>query len=295
MQSPEYPDYDPLSGFEAFSKAAPLLESFVEYGPDRLAVVSDWDGVLTEKDPDGILGTTWGVMTQLMTDENRAQHRELYNYFHTLELDGNLSPPTARIWQEQALQLMAGVPLDNLRANAFLNVNLRPGTLELFKTCEDLGVPIIVKSTGSSEIIETVLGVNGLQAHVFSNRFLTDEAGIITGFDPDCLTHSLNKNSWSHRSLPGLEDRDAAIVLGDNPHDAKMTRYKDSTSSLMIRIDGGRDYYIETYDEDVWEEYKWDSYRHGFHAVAINPDMLAVNGLVHTISGANKIAEPPLQ
>jgi phosphoserine phosphatase len=259
-------------------------------GPDVVALHLDWDGVATDKET----GTTWGVMKRhMVSDRHRKLHGSLLEFYGELEEGDELEPLESEVWQTTALSLMVKANEHEIRADAAESIHLRPGVRELFATCEDLGIPTIVKSTGMTAIIDSICDQNGIRpTRIFSNEFTTKN-GIITGLGPD-LVHSVNKHTFGNiKDLPELEGRKHPIVLGDNHHDARMVRKDEPGVSKVtrIRLDGGRGY-VESPKRRkpvTWPVYVEKTLKN-FDLVATEGNAFAVTGLIRAIGGQRQAA-----
>ena len=235
----------------------------IGHGPDRLVVIADWDGVFTAKEQIGPAGTNFGVMRSCMTGENQLEHEALLNTHLTLEKQGKLTASVARFWQTSALALMSGVALDKLTDRAREMIKVRDGAKAFSDVCKELGIPIVIKSTGEAHMIEAVADENGLEPTVVvANRLHTvngvviprntnDPASIVV---PGTLVDSFNKNSFSHHELLDGPARDNVVLLGDNIHDLDMVHDHEVDTALRMFQDGGKEAVLEFEGLQRWQE-----------------------------------------
>jgi HAD superfamily phosphoserine phosphatase-like hydrolase len=257
-------------------------ETIIDEGPDTLALIFDWDGVVTPNDPASMGGTNWAVLKRMMTTESLARHEQLFHEFRPLEEHGLLTAESADSWQRQAMELLIGASIQDIEQDAQRsNVALRPGMKQLFDIAEVAKIPTFIKSAGERHIIEAVAQHHGLApARIFANEFTVDK-GIVTGVHEASLTHSLNKHTYSHKLAKGYELHQTAIVVGDNLHDAHMIEDETEDTVLRVRVDTGRAAYIDRYGDNAWQAYLANSFKEGFDMVAIHEDVTALTSLIH--------------
>ena len=289
-----------LTDFELAPRAIDALARIALAGPDQLVIISDWDGVVTEKHPDGIGGTTWEVLRDCMPTADvraryvpdhpigdpAAEHGKLYRHYSQYEREGTLTFEQAESWQRNAMNLLIGANMGQIKERSRGTIILRPGAEDLINACSEQGIPFGINSTGSAEVIEAVLQKHKLEpAFVSSNRFDTDEDGIIVGLTEGTMTHSLNKDSRT-RKFTAPYERTAAIGIGDNKHDTHILGDDGSEAHLRLRLDGGMAYHTTRYGVDGWVDYVVASFLHNFDAVATGSDM---HGLVRIIAKLGQI------
>jgi phosphoserine phosphatase len=237
-------------------------------GHTSLAFILDWDGVVTDKDADGMVGTSWDIFRRHMTPANQRKHREIYASYRPFEKAGSLTVADAERWQREAMELLIGVSARDIELDALHHVKLRPGMKQFFDICQTAGLPVFINSTAECGIISAVANHFDIHpAKIFSNQFIVKD-GIIRGIHEQSLTHPLNKHNHSHRSLNGHEGRTTTILVGDNLHDAHMIVIDDTTSTLRLRMDCGHASYIADHSEAEWQHYLQDSFEAGYDMVA---------------------------
>jgi hypothetical protein len=275
------------SGFE-FNPDQPVfdkIDHIIASGVTALALVVDWDGVVTMTKPDGSGGTSWEVLRRNMTsDEKRQRHAELFKYFGPLEAEGLLTLKESESWQRQALELLIGSSIKKIEADAVAsNGNLRPGIAELFAAVDE----VFINSAGEKHIIRATAKHHGLRpSRIFANDFRTRN-GIVIGVHTHTLTHSLNKHTFSHRKqAKNYRVRNNVIVVGDNLHDAQMVSNEDGSTILRARVGIGRTSYITKHGRDAWQRYVRKSFEAGYDAVVIEDNVLALEGLLRNIAAA---------
>lgn len=289
---------DWVGGFEYADIAATLKTAWlVDDGPSNLALIVDWDGVVTAKHYDGVSGTSWDVLRRHMTTQTQdpndpdsepvdrpAEHRKLYELYGPLEKRGLLTAEQSERWQRDAMALLTGSSLLRIERDARRTARLQPGVQDLFHLCDQANVPIFVKSSGVAQVINAIASQYGVSpTKVFSNEFSVDDQGVITGVDEQTLTHSLNKHAYSHLNVDGHETRHHTIVIGDNLHDADMIEETDNLT-LRIRVGEDRDDYIQRHGMAGWRELVGESFDAGYDLVAVQHGLLGVLGLTRAIA-----------
>lgn len=231
---------DLLSGFyySDLEKVSGKIAGFADAGADSLHIVSDFDLTLTAGKVPGQNIGTWDVMDELMTPESVARHKEIYQSFRPIELEGKLTAEIASEKWGETLDLIMehDISVDDIQ-DAFLRVaELRVGAKDIFTACEDSGIPTVILSSGIRNVIRVISEHYQIRpTHVLSNDLMYDEATrLVTGWRRDSLIHMLNKKEMGHRELTELRSRRPNVVLiGDVPDDVRMV---DGDDVIRIRV-----------------------------------------------------------
>ena len=239
MISPET-GADLLSGFYCLepTKVTDKIAAFAVAGTDLLHVVSDFDLTLTAGNRPGQNIGTWDVMDELMTPESVARHKQIYQSFRPIELEGKLTAEIASKKWAETLDLITenDISINDIQS-AFLRVaKLRDGAKEIFTVCQKNNVPTVVLSSGISNVISVIAEHYQLApTYILSNDLLFDETTRqVTGWRRDSLVHMLNKKEMGHRELSELRNkRPNVILIGDVPDDVRMV---DGDEVIRIRV-----------------------------------------------------------
>lgn len=157
MRLPEIPQ-DLLNGvhYEASDTIRNKLAAFAVAGPDRVHMIADFDLTLTAGREVGQNVGTWDVMDALMPEEGVERHRQIYQSFRPLELQGKLTEEIAREKWSETLDLICSYePSMHEVEGAFLSVaKLREGAKEVFEACQRSNIPTVILSAGIRNVIE---------------------------------------------------------------------------------------------------------------------------------------------
>lgn len=287
-QQPMGKNFDPLTS-DGFvwrdpEKAAKILWRFKEAGSQLLHVVSDWDGTITPE-----TGTTWHVMRNALPPDAQQQHRRMYAHYKGLQDAGKLTSALEREWSNQALALHVEnrTPLADIRREA-AKVKVRPGAWAVFNACEEAEVPSVVLSAGVGDVITAVARRRNIRPTRVVATELERHRGRVAGWRPDTMVDSGTKMEMGHPDLSVLRElRPHAVLLGDQPHDARMIDHR--RRGLRIRVDGAHAIYAGSIDRDhdpsAWQQYLDESWAAGYHGVSVHDNLLAVAALTRWLIG----------
>lgn len=202
------------------------LSAFIEAGPEKLHVVSDFDLTLTAGKNHGDNLGTWDVMDALMPPEGVAAHTAIYQSFRPIERAGKLTEAIAKEKWSDTLDLITGYRMSiNDIEQAFLSVaTLRSGAKNLFDICTAYTIPTVVLSSGIRNVIEIIAEHYDLRPdYILSNDLVVDESGHVSGWRRETLIHVLNKHEMGHNELSTLRTKHPhVLLLGDVPADTSM-------------------------------------------------------------------------
>lgn len=266
-------------------------ERFQRAGAALVRLETDWD--------DTIGHGTWPVIRTALNDSDAKLQSHLYKLHRDPLSAGVLEFNQSRAWQKAALGILLGERIEPLLEVAASNEGgVRDGARELYEHCKEKGIPFIVKTASTRQVVESAAKSGGIEPDmIFATELITDGEtpydGHIIGCLPASITHSHNKGIVTSRELVMMERaRPHVIGLGDGPFDRTMIHPKHDT--FWIRANGG---YQEHSDE--WSSYLAESFSqlHVFDAnnperyttyppydlVSIEPDLVATNGLVRQL------------
>jgi 2-hydroxy-3-keto-5-methylthiopentenyl-1-phosphate phosphatase len=266
--APFVPETDDLFiyGPDALDK----LEALQRNDPPLLSVVGDWDHTFTRI-------STWAhLRPHMSTPEKQDRHRELFEYYHPKEVAGTLTPEEAATWQSETLGLLIGASFRNIEASLLAGTRLRLGVRRLFETCNEHGIPVVVKSAGIKNAIAVVSAKHRIHpAAVFANELILDnnEARTVLGWDRATLTHALNKGQLSNGHPVGALG--TVMLFGDGLLDANMVH---GPNVIKFRVPGRA-------AEVQQEHYVPQSLEVGYDIVLRESNLLAAAAIMRQIVG----------
>jgi 5'-nucleotidase len=204
-------------------------------GPDNLQVVSDFDRTLTPHFVDG-QKTIAPINLLRLTPDYAGQAQALYDHYHPLEIDNNLSLEKKKEamdeWWHKHFELliasgMTRSDIENVVKQSHLK--LRPGADVLLDRLRELRIPLVIFSASGlgEESISIFLEYNhklSTNVHIVSNDFLWDQEGRAVGYR-EPVVHVFNKNETILHSFSFYEQvasRRQIILLGDSLGDLGM-------------------------------------------------------------------------
>ena len=202
------------------------LWRFASAGPRQMHFVCDFDHTLTTRVTTSDSVGTWGILDEVLPQEGRDRHHEIYAYYRPLEKQGSLTSSQARQWWSKTLDLICSYNINFRQAEQlFLRaVTIRPGGSELFDVCRKAGLPTIILSAGVKQVIELFARKYDISptAILSTELELTSESQII-GWRSQTLIHALNKREIGHQELVRIRrEHPYTILLGDTPDDVHM-------------------------------------------------------------------------
>lgn len=202
------------------------LVAFANAGAKELHIIADFDLTLTAGTKAGQNLGTWDVMDVLMPPAGVERHREIYQSFRPIELEGKLTQKIAKEKWSETLDLICSyrLSIDEVE-KAFLSVaTLRKGAKEVFEACKQNAVPSVILSAGIKDIIELIAAYYSIEPSIIlSTKLKLDQDRRISGWQKDTLVHMLNKKEVGHAELSELrKTRPKVILLGDVPDDVHM-------------------------------------------------------------------------
>ena len=239
MQTPDATN-ELLSGFECLNVQA-VTEKIGRFATAGLAsthLLLDFDRTMTVSASGDDDATTWQILQRHLPPEGQVEYQDFYKKHRQLEIQGLLTESDAEVWFQGVLGLYVkyGVNLKNVETDFLSVVALRPGMKELLQLCYGQKIPAAILSAGIKDVIEILLAHYGVQADpIVSTKLITDETGIITGWQKDSLVHVLNKREAGHAELEQVRlHRPYCLLIGDSMDDAAMTGGDDNV--LRIRV-----------------------------------------------------------
>ncbi len=220
------------------AQLADKLELFASDGPDALHLLLDFDRTVTIGKPGEDDATIWQVLQRHLPPEGQQRYSEFYQHYRKLELAGTMTEIDAQNWWGGILGLFAeyGVQLRDVENNFLDVVQMRPGAVELFTTCETQHIPVVILSAGIKDVIDLLLAKSGIKSTItVSTELELDDSGAISGWDKSTLVHVLNKHEAAHPELDAIRrSRPNCLLAGDNLDDAAMAEGTERV--LRVRI-----------------------------------------------------------
>jgi HAD superfamily phosphoserine phosphatase-like hydrolase len=239
------------------------LEQFARAGAHMITYLFDFDRTLTTSKHTGEDITTWYILHGLLPEVGRTEMSELRETYQPLELSGKLTEDGALTWWNSALSLYVKHPvnIDDVR-QAARQVQLRDGTVELYKECDDANIPWVILSAGNEDVIDTITEEHGIHPRLtLSTKFVLAEDGRILGWDRGSMIHILNKRERGNTELSHLrEERPYTVLVGDSLQDVDMAEGDEYV--LRVRI---CDRVLE--DPGLRQQYLEQSFTAGFDMV----------------------------
>lgn len=238
------------------------LLAFKQAGHDNIHFVFDFDRTLTVRNPNTDADiTSWIILREHTPAEAQEIFWGLYDKYRPKEIAGTMTVDDAVDWWSTVLRTFVEYKLDLSEVEEdFLNkATVRPGVIELFKTCKNLGIPMIILSAGVRDVIEMWCKVYDIQPDlIISTDLHLDRDSIVIGWDESTLVHTLNKHEADHPELTAIRTkRPYAVVVGDGMGDADMAdgdetilrvRLLDPRPDEILDIDAERLRTFERFD-----------------------------------------------
>ncbi|XP_030375374.1 7-methylguanosine phosphate-specific 5'-nucleotidase [Scaptodrosophila lebanonensis] len=251
------------------SRVERIINEFVQGGPERMQLVSDFDYTITKQrtEDGGPVPSSFGIFNacKSLPVSFKEESNKLYHKYRPIEIDPHM-PPEEKVqymieWWTKSGKLTSGFPFDQAEidqiAGKYKNA-LRDRTHELFDDLNRLQIPVLVLSAGLGNSVISLLGQANLMypnVKVVSN-FLQYRDGLLDGFQQPMI-HTFNKNE---AVLDGSEyydlvhNRDHIIVMGDSIGDADMAAGVPASSHIMKigflfdHVEANMEKYMNTFD-----------------------------------------------
>jgi cytosolic 5'-nucleotidase 3 len=224
------------------------IEFFLKHGKEKIHLVLDFDRTLTKSQNDlGENVTTWEILKTHLPIKGQKEYQRLYNKYRPLEVKNIMKLSDAVIWWEKILDLYKKNKLrwSDIANDVEKRMPIRPGTKELFDTCEKKGIPIIIISAGIKDVIGIWCQKFKIKPTlILSTNLNFDSDGYIKGWDKNSLIHVLNKKEKGHQEVSKMKKlRPNIFLIGDSIDDAHMVGGAKKVLRIILddpRIDAGR-------------------------------------------------------
>ena len=241
-------------------------------GPASLHVISDFDLTLSRALIGGKKVPSMFALIRAgdyLGRDYAQQAYALYDRYRPVELDPTLSwderVTKMHEWWSSHVDLMVSCGMSREVLGRVVDDHegiLKDGASRLLGRLRAAGVPVLVFSSGLSDLIKAFLEKEGLlldNMHLIANFFSFDEHGRATGYDGE-LVHSYNKSEVQLSSLPFFErirDRRNVLLLGDSLGDPRMADGLDHDTIIKVGFCYDKDRvesYLESYDVVITDD-----------------------------------------
>ncbi|XP_071486042.1 cytosolic 5'-nucleotidase 3-like [Diadema antillarum] len=218
-------------------KVEEKVTQLIRDGRNKLQVVSDFDRTITRFMHNGRkIPTCHGVLDEckMLPESYREAACKLRSKYYPLEVDGKLTVDEKYNlmveWWTSAHNLLVSCGLNRADIKDMVaksGVMLRDGVTEMFRRCDDAGVPLLVFSAGVGDILSEAISQFSQffpNMQVISNLMDFDDEDKLVGFKGE-LIHTYNKHEVAQHHPEYFESimhRTNVILLGDMLGDLKM-------------------------------------------------------------------------
>lgn len=264
---------------------------FQRAGAALVRLETDWDDTIGQG--------TWPTIRTVIRTPAATLQQGLYSMYRRPLSTGALKYSQSEGWQRVALDSLIGERIEPILEAAAANEGgVRDGGRELYEYCKEKGIPFIVKSASTRQVIEAASKSGGIQPDVIvATELITDGkdpySGTIVDWDENTMTHSHNKGDVLSDKLTAIEQTHPHVIgLGDGTFDRMMTHPRHDT--LWVRANGGYRQHSEEWDAYLAESFSqlhvfdekdpelYTTYP-PYDLVSIEPDLVATNGLIRQL------------
>lgn len=214
------------------------INSFLNSGSKKIHLVLDFDRTLTT----GEDITTWAIFGAHLTQKGRKKYKKAYDKYRPLEISNKMKLFHAVAWWEEMLALYRENKVEwrDILKDVRTKMSIRSGTRELFDVCSKKGIPTIIISAGTKNIIEAMFRRFSIKpTTILSTKLFFDSEGYMNGWDRNSLIHVLNKKEMGHTQISRIRKlRPKTILIGDSIQDASMV--SGNKNVLRIIVDNPR-------------------------------------------------------
>lgn len=251
------------------AKVERIINEFVQGGPERMQLVSDFDYTITKQRTDDgcAVLSSFGIFNacESLPENFKVESEKLFRKYRPIEIDPHM-PVEEKTkfmieWWTKSGELTSGFSFDQSEidhvASKYKHA-LRDRTHEFFADLDRLGIPTLVFSAGLGNSVVSVLrqaNVMHPNVRVVSN-FLKYRNGNLDGFQQPMI-HTFNKNETvldGNEYYDLVHTRDHIIVMGDSIGDADMASGVPASSHIMKigflfdHVEANMEKYMKTFD-----------------------------------------------
>ncbi|VVB78772.1 Pyrimidine 5'-nucleotidase (UMPH-1) [uncultured archaeon] len=219
-------------------KLEELKDNISKQGKDKLHIISDFDGTLTnefiagKKVPSIISHLRSG---NYLTYDYSKQAQDLYDKYHPIEIDSSIPIEERKAkmleWWKTHFELLISSGLSKTDIEKLISddkIKLREDTDKFLYILSKNNIPLVImSSSGIGDAIPMVLSKTKLlfpNISIISNEFVWKEDGKAMKVK-EPIIHSLNKKEIELKNYPVFEqikDRTNVILLGNSISDTQM-------------------------------------------------------------------------
>jgi cytosolic 5'-nucleotidase 3 len=264
-------------------------DSFKEAGPNKIHVLSDFDGTLTKAFVNSRkIPSIISILRDesYLTEDYPDKAKQLFEKYHPIEADNNIGIVEKKKLMEEwwrshfKLLIKSGFNRGDIeKAVKSKNLQLRDESSKLIEILDENNVPmVIISSSGiGEESVSLYMKNKGIMRDnikIVSNRFEWDENGYAVGVK-ESIIHSFNKDETLLKEFDfynEIKGRKNVILLGNTLGDLGMIKGFDYKNLITIG-------YL---NEDINKQL--DSFKKSYDVVIINDgSMKFVNDLLKDI------------
>lgn len=243
------------------------LSKMQKDGNQKLHVLADFDRTLTTaffegKSRPSLISVlrSENYLTQEYSDKAYA----LFDHFHPIEIDPNISLEEKKVhmtqWWQQHLSLLVDSKLHRSHIEKVVEsgiIELREGVISFLAYLEKHHIPLVIISANGlgTDSIKMYLEKQGLltkNVHILSNEFYWDEAGVASGYD-ERVIHTFNKDETVLHDFPEIfeeiKQKPNVILLWDSLWDPGMVTGFEYENLVKI-------WFLNEYEETLLDSYK---------------------------------------
>ncbi|KAH8401064.1 hypothetical protein KR009_002769 [Drosophila setifemur] len=251
------------------AKVERIINEFVQGGPERMQIVSDFDYTITKQrtEDGGAVPSSFGIFNacESLPENFKAETDKLYHKYRPIEIDPHM-PVEEKIqymieWWTKSGALTSGFPFDQSEIDQIAGRYkhaLRDRTHELFADLQRLDIPTLVFSAGlGNSVVSMLRQANVMHPNVkVVSNFLQYRDGLLDGFQQPMI-HTFNKNETvldGNEYYDLVHKRDHIIVMGDSLGDADMAAGVPASSHIMKigflfdHVEANMEKYMKTFD-----------------------------------------------
>lgn len=270
-------------------------ERFQRAGASMVRLETGWDDICAT--------STLSTMLTVVSPKAAELQQGLSSMYEPYARRALLTQSQSKAWRGIVLDSLVSERIEPILEAARANAgSVRDGARELYEHCKESGIPFIVKSASTRQVVEAASDAGGIKpdliiaTELFTNG-KTPNTGTIIGWDFDTMTHSLNKGDVRPPELIAIEQAHPHVIgLGDGTLDRMMIHPQNDT--FWIRANGGYQQHSEEWGTYLAESFAqlhiFDEKNPEFYTtyppydlVSIEPDLFAVNGLVREMFGSS--------
>ncbi len=252
------------------NKLGMIKEKMIQDGPDKLHILSDFDGTLTLRFVDGkSIPSPLAVLRDknCIAAEYGIKAQELYDKYHPIEIDPKVPLKHKKEimyeWWRQVFDLLIKSGLNRKNIEEVVSsdkMRFRKGSNYFFAALRENNIPLVIMSSSglgqdSISMFFESRGNLSENVHIISNIFEWDGDGNAIAVKKPII-HGMGKKEVAVKNFPvfdSIKDRKNVILLGDMIGDVEMIDGFDYENLIKIgfleeNIEENLDLYKDNYD-----------------------------------------------